>query len=157
MSDASSAQHPFYLDKADPASWKALNALAAAVREAAAAAGVGRDVVELANVRISQLNGCAYCLNLHVRLAEEAGVAPVKLRVLPAWRETAMIFTELEEAALAIAEAVTLLPDEDERVAALESARFAVGDSTYSALCWAATTMNTFNRISIVSRHRVRA
>ncbi|MDQ4503566.1 carboxymuconolactone decarboxylase family protein [Sinomonas sp. ASV322] len=157
MTDTTSPIPAFYLDKADPASWKALNMLAAAVREAAEAAGVPRDVIELANVRISQLNGCAYCLNLHVRLAEEAGVEAVKLRVLPAWRETAMIFTEFEEAALAIAEAVTLLPDEDERVAALESARFAVGDTTYSVLCWAAATMNVFNRVSIVSRHRVRA
>jgi AhpD family alkylhydroperoxidase len=155
MTDATSTRTSFYLDKADPASWKALNALAAAVREAAAAAGVGRDVVELANVRISQLNGCAYCLDLHIRLAEEAGVAPVKLRVLTAWRETS-IFTEAEEAALTIAEAVTLLPDEDERVASLESARFVLGDEAYAALCWAASTMNTFNRVSIVSRHRVR-
>jgi AhpD family alkylhydroperoxidase len=145
------------LDKADPASWKSLNALATAVREAAEAAGVGRDIIELANVRISQLNGCAYCLNLHVRLAEEAGVEPVKLRVLPAWRETVSVFTEQEEAALTIAEAVTLLPDEDERVASLDSARFVLGDRVYSALCWASSTMNTFNRISIVSRHRVRA
>jgi AhpD family alkylhydroperoxidase len=155
MTDATSTRTSFYLDKADPASWKALNALAAAVLEATAAAGVGRDVVELANVRISQLNGCAYCLDLHIRLAEEAGVAPVKLRVLTAWRETS-IFTEAEEAALTIAEAVTLLPDEDERVASLESARFVLGDQAYSALCWAASTMNTFNRVSIVSRHRVR-
>ncbi|WP_415855321.1 carboxymuconolactone decarboxylase family protein [Sinomonas sp. G460-2] len=144
----------FYLDKADPGSWKALNSLATAVREATEAAGLPRDVVELANVRISQINGCAYCLDLHVRAAEEAGTAAVKLRVLPAWRETS-IFSETEEAALTIAEAVTLLPDDDERVASLESARFALGDEAYSALCWAAATMNTFNRVSIVSRHRV--
>jgi AhpD family alkylhydroperoxidase len=146
----------FYLDKADPGSWKALNVLASAVREATDGAGLSRDVVELLNVRISQINGCAYCLDLHVRLAEEAGTAAVKLRVLPAWRETS-IFSETEEAALTIAEAVTLLPDDDERVASLESARFALGDTAYSALCWAAATMNTFNRVSIVSRHRVKA
>ena len=155
MADAPGTRTSFYLDKADPASWKALNSLAAAVRDTTTAAGLGRDVVELANVRISQLNGCAYCLDLHVRLAEEAGVAAVKLRVLPAWKETS-IFTETEEAALTIAEAVTLLPDEDERVAALDSARFVLGDQAYSALCWAAATMNSFNRVSIVSRHRVR-
>ena len=67
MSDA------FYLDKSDPASWKALNGLALKVREATEAAGLPRSLVELLNVRISQINSCAYCLDMHSRLALEAG------------------------------------------------------------------------------------
>ena len=144
----------FYLDKSDPTSWKALNALTLAVRKATDDAGLPRAVVELASVRISQINGCAYCLDLHGRLAVEAGVPERKLHVLPAWRE-AGLFTVLERAALDIAEAVTLLPDDEERLATLAKARAELGDARFSAMSWAAVTMNAFNRVSIVSRHKV--
>jgi AhpD family alkylhydroperoxidase len=144
----------FYLDKSDPASWKALNALTLAVRKATDDAGLPRAVVELASVRISQINGCAYCLDLHGRLAVEAGVPERKLHVLPAWRE-AGLFTVLERAALDVAEAVTLLPDDEERLNTLAKARAELGDARFSALAWAAVTMNAFNRVSIVSRHKV--
>ncbi|WP_077488784.1 carboxymuconolactone decarboxylase family protein [Sinomonas mesophila] len=146
--------HAFYLDKANPPIWKALNSLALAVRKATDDAGLPRDVVELASVRISQINGCAYCLDMHGRLAVEAGVPERKLHVLPAWRETG-IFTVLERAALDIAEAVTLLPDDEVRIEALARARAELGDERFSALSWAAISMNAFNRLSIVSRHKV--
>lgn len=144
----------FYLDKANPALWKALNGLALAARKATDDAGLPRGVVELTSVRISQINGCAFCLDLHGRLAVEAGVPERKLHVLPAWRE-AGLFTVLERAALDIAEAVTLLPDDELRIEALARARAELGDERFSALCWSAVTMNSFNRVSIVSRHRV--
>ncbi|GAA2203369.1 carboxymuconolactone decarboxylase family protein [Sinomonas flava] len=144
----------FYLDKSDPAVWKSLNAVALAARKAADDAGLPRAVVELASVRISQINGCAFCLDLHGRLAVEAGVPERKLHVLPAWRE-AGLFTVLERAALDIAEAVTLLPDDEERIAVLARAKAELGEARYSALCWSAVTMNAFNRVSIVSRHKV--
>ncbi|ASN53314.1 carboxymuconolactone decarboxylase family protein [Sinomonas sp. R1AF57] len=144
----------FYLDKSDPAVWKALNAFTLQVRKVTDDAGLPRAVVELASVRISQINGCAFCLDLHGRLAVEAGVPERKLHVLPAWRE-AGLFTVLERAALDIAEAVTHLPDDEERISALARARAELGDARYSALCWAAISMNAFNRVSIVSRHKV--
>lgn len=144
----------FYLDKANPAVWKALNGLALAARKATDDAGVPRGVVELASVRISQINGCAFCLDLHCRLAVEAGVPERKIHVLPAWRE-AGLFTVLERAALDVAEAVTLLPDDEVRIAALARARAELGNERFSALSWAAVSMNAFNRVSIVSRHKV--
>lgn len=144
----------FYLDKANPRVWKALVAFRTTVHEATDAAGLPRDVVELLSLRISQINRCTYCLDLHGRQAAEAGVPVRKLNVLPAWRE-AGIFTVLERVALDIAEAVTLLPDDDERVAVLAGARAELGDERFSALCWAAISMNTFNRLSIVSRHKI--
>lgn len=149
------ASQSLYLDKANPDIWKALNAVQLKVREATDAAGLSKDVLELAKVRISQLNGCAYCLDLHGRLAVEAGVSARKLHVLAAWRE-AEIYSELEQAALVVAEAVTNLPDEDERQAALMGARNILTEEQYSALCWSAAVMNAFNRISIISGHPVR-
>lgn len=145
----------FYLDKANPAIWKSLVAFRAKVHEATDAAGVPRDAVELLSLRISQINRCTYCLDLHGRQAAEAGVPARKLNVLPAWREAGM-FTVLERVALDIAEAVTLLPDDDERAAILDRAHAELGDERFSALCWAAISMNAFNRLSIVSRHKVK-
>lgn len=150
-----SASDHFYLDKADPGSWRALNGLARKVAAAAEDAGLSRALVELLNIRVSQLNGCAYCLDLHTGYAVEAGVSAQKLAVLPAWRETEL-FDDLERAALAVGEAVTLLPDEETRLAELAVARAELTDEQYSALQWTAVAINAFNRISVLSRHRVR-
>ena len=56
---------PFFLDKSDTASWKALNGLSLKVKEATEAAGLGTRLIELLNVRISQINGCSFCLDMH--------------------------------------------------------------------------------------------
>lgn len=145
----------FFLDKSDPASWRALNGLALKVADAAEQAGLPRSVLELVNVRISQLNGCAFCLDLHVRLAREAGVSEQRLAVLPAWRETA-VFTPIERAALTVGEAATELPGHERLQAEMSAARAVLTEAQYSALQWAAVAMNAFNRISILSRHPVR-
>lgn len=145
----------FYLDKSDPTIWKALGGFALQVRDAAEAAGLDRALVELVSVRISQLNGCAFCLDLHTRLAREAGQTEQRLAVLPAWRE-AGIFSDLEQAALVVAEAATILPDEETRLADLDGARNLLTDAQYSALQWLAIAMNAYNRVSILSRHAVR-
>jgi AhpD family alkylhydroperoxidase len=150
------ARDRFFLDKSDPDSWRALNGLAGTVADAAEAAGIPRAVLELVNVRISQLNGCAYCLDLHVRYAVKAGVSSQQLAVLTAWREAEALYSELERSALAVGEAATVLPEEPERTAELAAARAALTDEQFSALQWAAVTMNAFNRISILSRHPVR-
>jgi AhpD family alkylhydroperoxidase len=103
-----------YLDKQHPALWRAISGLGLKVQEAAEAAGLGPGLLELLNVRISQINGCAYCLDLHVRKATEAGESPQRLAVLPAWRDTAL-FTDKERAALALVESITELPDQRSR------------------------------------------
>ncbi|WP_127125106.1 carboxymuconolactone decarboxylase family protein [Georgenia sp. SYP-B2076] len=144
-----------HLDKADPAIWKALNAVALKVRAATDAAGLPRTLVELVNVRASQINGCAYCLDQHVRQALEAGETPQRLAVLAAWRDTSL-FSEQEKAALTVAETVTTLPGEEARTAELARARRVLTDEQYSALTWAAIAINAYNRVSILSRHTVR-
>ena len=96
------------------------------------------------------LNGLA----LKVRGA--AGVGRQKLALLPAWRETE-IFTDRGRAALTIGEAVTVLPDDESRQAQLQQARALLRDEQYSVLQWAAVAINAFNRVSIMSRHPVRA
>lgn len=146
----------FYLDKADPQTWKSFGTWSARVSEATREAGVHPAVLELMCVRISQLNACSYCLDVHVRKAVAAGITDQQLAVLPAWREAGELFDDVERAALTIGEAATELPDPAVRVAELARARESLTDAQYSALQWAAIRMNVSNRVSILSQHPVR-
>ncbi|XAS63836.1 carboxymuconolactone decarboxylase family protein [Pseudarthrobacter sp. So.54] len=144
-----------FLDKEHPAVWRALNGLGLKAKEAADEAGLDRTLIELLNVRISQLNGCAYCLDLHVGDAVKNGESAQRLAVLPAWRDTAL-FTEKERAALTLAEAITNISDAGAREHEGAAARKHLSDVEFSAISWLAITMNAFNRVSIVSQHPVR-
>ncbi|MGY4543341.1 AhpD family alkylhydroperoxidase [Arthrobacter sp. UYNi723] len=154
MSATATTQH-IYLDKQHPAVWRALNGLGLKVREAADAAGIERKTIELLNVRISQINGCAFCLDMHVRDAVEAGESHQRLAVLPAWRETAL-FMDKERAALALAECITELPDHRARELEEGYARQHLSADEFSAVSWLVITLNAFNRVSITSHHPVR-
>ncbi|MEX3510520.1 carboxymuconolactone decarboxylase [Kocuria sp. WRN011] len=150
-----STHEHFFLDKSDPASWRAINAFSRKVAAANEEADIPRSITELLNVRVSQINGCAYCLNMHVRQAREAGVTDQQLAVLPAWRDT-QVFSPLERSALTIAEATTEL-DHSTLHQDLTTARETLTDKQFSALQWSAIAINAFNRISILSGHPVRA
>ncbi|MFZ3454556.1 carboxymuconolactone decarboxylase family protein [Arthrobacter sp. 7Tela_A1] len=144
-----------FIDKQHRAVYSALASTAAAVRTAAAEAGLDRIVMELVNLRVSQLNGCAYCLDLHTRQALEAGETPQRLAVLPAWRDTAL-FDDTERAALGLAEALTHLPDGEQRGEVFEKYQALLSPGQFSVLSWAVVTMNAFNRVSIISGHPVK-
>lgn len=143
------------IDKQTRPVYRAQVAVAVAVRDAVAHAGLDRTLVELVNIRISQINGCAYCLDVHTRDALAGGESPQRLAVLPAWRETEL-FTDRERAALTLAETVTTLPPPDLQDRDYADARAHLTDDQLSAIVWVAIAMNAFNRISILSRHRVR-
>src|SRR5689334_5295704 len=84
----------------------AADAALIALGQAATAAGVEKELVELVKLRASQMNGCAFCIQFHLNVARQIGVARAKLDLLVAWRE-AGIFSPREAAALAWAEALT--------------------------------------------------
>lgn len=144
-----------FLDTSDPEAWRALNGLALKVSQATEAAGLERETVELMNVRISQLNGCSFCLDLHTRLAVEAGATVQRLAQLSAWADSTL-FDQVECAVLAVADATTLLPPRKERERLLAGARDTLGDETFTAVEWAAVTMNAYNRVSVLSDHPVK-
>lgn len=145
-----------YLDQAMPEVWEAAQALSRTISEAVPARGLSLEESELIKVRASQINGCAYCLDLHSREARQAGVEQQKLDLLPAWRETTL-FSDRETAVLAIAEAATQVPPNEEARADLLAARRVLGDDTFVAAEWVAIAINLFNRVSILSQHPVRA
>lgn len=144
-----------YIDKQHPPAWRALNGLGLKARETAKEAGITGLMIDLLYVRISQLNGCAFCLDLHVGEALEHGETQQRIAVLPAWRD-AGIFSDKERAALSLAESVTELPDAQTREREEAFARKHLSDEEFSAIAWLAVTMNAFNRVSMVSHHPVR-
>ncbi|MFI1920250.1 carboxymuconolactone decarboxylase family protein [Nocardia sp. NPDC020380] len=153
---SSVAHDRVWIDKQTPGVYHALESVAIAVRNAAATVDLGRAVMELVNVRVSQLNGCPFCLDLHTRAAREAGVTAQQLDVLDAWRRAPYLFSEQERAALILAETVTSLPDEGILENEYAAARQHLSDDQISVLIWAATTIGAFNRVSILSKHPVR-
>ncbi|GAA2990402.1 carboxymuconolactone decarboxylase family protein [Streptomyces drozdowiczii] len=90
--------------KAAPQAFKALIGFDAAARE-----GLDPALVELIQIRASLLNGCAYCLHMHTSDARKAGEDEARLHMVGVWREARNFFTEKEQAALALTEAVTLV------------------------------------------------
>lgn len=144
-----------YIDKTVPEAWKSAQQFSVAIDEAVAASELAESEAELIKVRASQLNGCAFCLDLHSREARESGITTQQLDVLPAWRESTL-FTERERAVLAIAEAATQLPLNEESRADLAASRALLGDHSYATAEWVAASINLFNRISILSEHPVR-
>ncbi|MFD5254555.1 carboxymuconolactone decarboxylase family protein [Streptomyces bobili] len=144
-----------FIDKQSPKAYHALLQTSEAVRATAAEAGLERTVVELVNLRVSQLNGCAFCLDLHTKAALRAGDSPRRLGVLAAWRDTEL-FSPLERAALALAEATTFPADVAAQEAAYADARQALTEDQISAVIWVAVAINAFNRVSVMSKHPVR-
>lgn len=105
-------------------------------------------LVLLVYLRVSQVNGCAYCVDLHYREATAAGEDPRRLNAVAAWRE-APFFSDRERAALAWAEAVTRLPDaapSDESYARL---RTHFEEKELADLTYAIALMNTYNRLAV--------
>ncbi|MFF1741762.1 carboxymuconolactone decarboxylase family protein [Streptomyces mirabilis] len=149
------ATQRIFIDKQSPKAYHALVQTSEAARATAADAGLDRTVVELINLRVSQINGCAYCLNVHTRAALRAGETAQRLGVLAAWRDTEL-FTPAERAALALAEATTEPTDAAAQEIAWAGARDVLTDDQISAVIWVAITINAFNRVSIMSKHPVR-
>lgn len=144
-----------YLDKANPDVYAAMRSGALAAAKAARDAGLSARLVELVSLRVSQINGCAYCLDVHLAKAVAAGETEQRLALLAAWRETDL-FDELEHAALELAEMITDLPHAEERLAIEYRVRESLSDAEFATVSWVAVAMNAMNRLSIVSRHPVR-
>ncbi|EHR62603.1 carboxymuconolactone decarboxylase family protein [Saccharomonospora cyanea] len=140
------------LSSALPQAYRDMLALHTTVEKAAADAGLDQRLIELVKIRASQLNGCAFCLDLHARDARKLGEDERRIYLLDAWRETDL-YTDAERAALALTEAMTTLPStrdvpDDVYRQALE----VFTEEQYTAVAWAATVINAFNRLGVTSR-----
>lgn len=123
----------------------------AALSQSVFAMGLEKDLVELVKIRASQMNGCAYCVQFHINLGRQLGVAPAKIDQLAVWRE-ARIFTPRERIALHATEALTSIaggeiPDEE-----FEEFEEEFGDRGLAGLVAAIGVINAWNRIGVVYR-----
>jgi AhpD family alkylhydroperoxidase len=115
------------------------------------AAGIDPLLRELVRVRASQLNGCAYCVDMHTKDARAAGEAEQRLYALPAWRETPF-FTHKERAALALTEDVTLMARDHVPAAAYEAAAGQLTLGEIAAVLSLIVTINAWNAIGVTAR-----
>ncbi len=113
-------------------------------------AGLEHALLELIKIRASQLNGCAFCIDMHTKDARAVGETEQRIYALNAWRETPF-FTDRERAALAWVEAVTHIsggvPD-----ALYEEAKTQFSEKELVDLTWAAAAINAWNRVAISFR-----
>ncbi|WUH89211.1 carboxymuconolactone decarboxylase family protein [Streptomyces sp. NBC_00433] len=116
-----------------------------------AASSLPMSVVELVNIRASQINGCGGCLDMHVKEAANAGETPLRLSLVAAWRHTT-VFTEAERAALELTEQGTRLADAG-RVTdeAWADAAEHFDDEQLMALVAQISLINAFNRLNVLT------
>ena len=131
----------------DPKLMRAMFALGAPVAQS----GLDPQLIELINFRVSQINGCAYCLDMHSKDLRAAGETEQRLYMLEAWRE-APVYSERERAALAWAEAVTLLTNKDVPDDVYEQARAQFSEQELAVLTLAVVAINGWNRLNIAFR-----
>jgi len=113
--------------------------------------GLERSLYELLKTRASQINGCAYCLDMHTKDARKAGETEQRLYVLSTWRETPF-FTERERAALEWTEALTLISENDVPDSLYDSVREHFNEKEMIALTMAIVAINGWNRLAISFR-----
>ncbi|MCS3448696.1 MULTISPECIES: carboxymuconolactone decarboxylase family protein [Bradyrhizobium] len=136
-------------NKVAPAGIKALGGVYGYITQS----GLSAQLVELVYLRISQINGCAYCLDMHTRSLQKMGVKVEKLAVLQVWREAEALFDDQERAALAWAETVTRVAETAIPDDAYEAVRAVFSEKQLVDLTIAIGLMNTYNRIAIGFRN----
>jgi len=119
--------------------------------------GLPADLVALVYLRISQINNCAYCLDMHTRDLVKLGVPIEKLALVQAWPEGGALFSEAERAALAWAETVTQVDRSGVPDAAYEAARKVFAEKELVDLTIAISLMNAYNRMAISFRNTPQA
>ena len=134
--------------KASPEGYKAFGGVYGTLLKS----NLPKAFIDLVYLRVSQINGCAYCIDMHSRDLLSSGLSIDKLVLVPVWRDADAVFTERERIALAWAETVTLIhesgvPDEDYLTALKE-----FGEKDLTDLTYAIGLMNAFNRLGITFR-----
>lgn len=109
------------------------------------------SIVDLINIRASQVNGCAFCVDMHVKEATIHGERPLRLHHLAIWRESTL-FSPRERAALAWTEALTQLPPHGVPDEVYERVRTQLSEQEITDLTYAVMTINAWNRVSIAFR-----
>lgn len=115
------------------------------------ASGLEKLLLELVKIRVSQINGCAYCVHLHARLARAAGETAERLNMIAVWRESSA-FTARERAALAWAESATLVAQTHVPDAEHAAVRKHFSETEWAQLTFVVAVINAWNRLAMSFR-----
>ena len=135
------------VEKTDPKAYEAMIGL----EKYLAQSGLDKILYELIKTRASQLNGCAYCINMHTRDAIKLGETTQRLFLLDAWRET-NLYTDKERAVLALTEAVTLITNGHVPDEVYKNAEVYLTPNEMVAVIMAIVAINGWNRIAITTK-----
>jgi AhpD family alkylhydroperoxidase len=130
--------------EANPEAFQTMLKLEGYVRQS----GLDPSLYELIKIRASQINGCAFCLDMHTRDARVRGESEQRIYLLSAWRE-APFYTDKERAALELTEAVTRISEQGVPQEVYERVRAHFDEKEYVTLIMAINTINAWNRLSI--------
>jgi len=125
-----------------------------ALQQQVEASGLEHSLMELVKIRTSQINGCAYCLDMHTKDARAAGETEQRIYALSAWRETPF-FTDRERAALEWTEAVTLVAETRVPDDVYEQVRQQFSEEELVELTFAVIVINSWNRLQVSFRPHV--
>jgi len=134
--------------KAAPAAAQALLKLQTYINDF----GLDHQLLELVKLRTSQLNGCAFCIDMHTKDARASGETEQRLYLTSAWREAAHLYSEKEQAALAWTEVVTLVADGHVPDDVYARARAQFSEAELVTLTLAISSTNAWNRLNIAFR-----
>lgn len=128
------------------------NALSGLHRYVTKGTDLPKDLIELVFLRVSQINGCAHCIDLHARELIKAGMSVEKLLLVPVWHEAAYLFSNHERAALRWAEEVTRVSETHASDEAYAAAAAAFAPKDLADLTIVIAAMNAFNRMGVSFR-----
>lgn len=149
-----SEERRVHLSRSAPAAYEALAAFSKSTGAIAAEAGIDDRLKELVQLHASQLNGCAFCVRVHVDRALDAGLDADVIAQIATWRDSG-VFTERERAALELTEAFTFIHDDGIPDEVYDHVGGILSEKEYVALSWILVSINAFNRVAIAGRYPV--
>ena len=148
------SQSRVHLSKSAREAYSALDAFSRTVGGLATDAGIEARLKEIVQIHASQLNGCAFCVRVHIDRAVEAGLDADLIAQIAAWRESG-VFSERERAGLELAEAYVFIHEDGIPDDVYDRVGSVFTEQEYVALSWLLVSINAFNRIAIAGRYPV--
>ncbi|MCT9002870.1 carboxymuconolactone decarboxylase family protein [Microbacterium memoriense] len=143
-----------HLSRSARPAYDALEAFSQTVGALAAEAGIDERLKEIALIHASQLNGCAYCVRVHVDRAVAGGMSADEIAQIATWRESG-VFTARERAALELTESYVFIHEDGISDEVYDHVGGILTEGEYVALSWLLVSINAFNRVTIAGKYAV--
>jgi AhpD family alkylhydroperoxidase len=141
-------EHRINFAAIEPAAYKALLSLESYL----ATTTISKTLKELIKIRASQINGCAFCINMHTIDARKQGETEQRIYLLNAWREVHDLYTDEEKAVLALTEEMTLITNGGVSDATYQQVKSFFDDKQLAQIMMAIITINSWNRMSVATQ-----